>query len=83
VELVVRRDFLAVYGRHVPRDGDAFRLVVGEKLEEHVREAEQRVGRETLGRGELLGQREVGPVREVVPVDQEELGLARRRVVEL
>ena len=40
-------------------------------------------GREALGRRELLGEREVGAVREVVPVHEEELRLAGRRVVEL
>ena len=66
----------------VPRDGDALRPVVGEQLEEHVREAEQRVRRLAVARRELLGQREEGAVGEVVAVDEEELGSrarARRR----
>ena len=67
----------------VPRDGDALRLVVGEQLEEHVREPEQRVRREAVARRELLGEREEGPVREVVAVDEEELGVPRGAVVEL
>ena len=67
----------------VPRDRDALRPVVREQLEEHVGEAEQRVRRHALGRRELLRQREEGAVGEVVAVDEEELGLARGRVVEL
>src|SRR5207302_5304361 len=59
------------------------RLVVGEQLEEHVGEAEQRVRGEALARRELLRQREVRPVGEVIPVDEEELGVADRAVVEL
>ena len=70
-------------GPRVPGDGDALRPVVGEQLEEHVREAEQRVRREALARRQLLREREEGPVGEVVAVDEEELGLARGRVVEL
>src|SRR5438128_2142167 len=65
------------------RYGDTLRPVVREQLEEHVREAEQRVRREALARRELLGEREEGAVGEVVAVDEEELGLARGRVVEL
>ena len=37
----------------------------------------------SLGRGELLGQREVRAVGEVVAVDEEQLGVASRPVVEL
>ena len=57
--------------------------VVGEQLEEHVREPEQRVRRLAVGRLQLLGEREERAVREVVAVDEEELGVAGRRVVEL
>ena len=73
----------AVHRPRVPGDRDALRPVVGEELEEHVREAEQRVGREALARRELLGQREERAVGEVVAVDEEELGVARGRVVEV
>ena len=66
----------------VPRHGDAARPVVGEQLEEHVREAEERVRRLAVGRLQLLGEREERAVREVVAVDEEELGVARGRVVE-
>ncbi len=83
LDLVLGRELLAVHRARVPSDRDALRPVVGEELEEHVREAEEGVRREPLRRGELLRQREVRPVREVVPVDEEEVGLARRRVVEL
>ena len=83
LRLVVLRDRGPVHGPGVPGDGDALRLVVGEELEEHVREAEQRVRREALARRELLGQREEGAVGEVVSVDEEELAVARRRVVDL
>ena len=55
-------------------------LVVAEQPHEHVREAEERVGREAVGGRELLGERVVGAVAERVAVDQEELaGLARAR----
>jgi hypothetical protein len=81
--LVVLRDRGAVNGVRVPGDGDALRLVVREQLEEHVREAEQRVRGEAVARRQLLGEREEGAVREVVAVDEEQLGVARRRVVKL
>ena len=67
----------------VPGDRDGLRPVVGEQLEEHVREAEQRARRHAVGGRELLGQREEGAVGEVVAVDEEEVGVARGRVVEL
>ena len=73
----------AVHRPRVPGDRDALRLVVGEELEQHVREPEQRARREALGGGELLRQREEGAVGEVVAVDEEELRLARGRVVEV
>ena len=47
--LVLRRQLRAVHGPRVPGDRDALRPVVGEQLEEHVGEAEQRVRREALG----------------------------------
>ena len=82
--LLVRLGDLGAVGRaRVPRDADPTRLVVREQLEEHVREAEERVRRLPPGRLELLGQREVRAVGEVVAVDEEELGLLRRAVVEL
>ena len=73
----------AVHRPCVPGDRDALRPVVGEELEEHVREAEQRVGGEALARREFLGQREERSIGEVVAVDEEELGVARRRVAEV
>jgi hypothetical protein len=66
----------------VPRDGDAARLVVGEELEEHVGEAEERVRRLAVGGLQLLREREERAVREVVPVDEEELCIACGCVVE-
>ena len=83
VDLVLGVELLPVHRARVPRDRDAPGPVVREQLEEHVREPEERVRGEALGRRELLGQREVRAVGEVVPVDEEELGLARRPVVEL
>ena len=74
---------MPVHRPRVPGDRDALRPVVGEQLEEHVREAEQGVRREAFARRELLGQREEGAVGEVVSVDEEELGIAGGRVVEL
>ena len=73
----------AVHWTRVPRDRDALRPVVGEQLEEHVGEAEQRVGREALTGRELLGQREERAVGEVVAVDEEKLGVARGGVVQV
>ena len=72
-----------VHGPRVPRHRHRLRAVVGEQLEQHVREPEQRAGRHPLGRGELLGQREEGAVGEVVAVDEEDVGVAYRSVVEL
>ena len=73
----------AVHRPCVPGDRDAFRPVVGEELEEHVREAEQRVGGEAFARREFLGQREERSIGEVVAVDEEELRVARGRVAEV
>ncbi len=81
--LVLGVDLLAVHGLRVPGDGDTARPVVREELEQHVREAEQRVRRLPVGRLQLLGEREERAVREVVPVDQEELRVLDGRVVEL
>ncbi len=81
--LVLLRDLEPMHGPRVPRDGDAIRPVIDEQLEEHVDEAEQRVRREAVGGGELLGQRVVRPVGEVVAVDEEQLAVPRRPVVEL
>jgi hypothetical protein len=72
-----------VRGAGVPGDRNALRPVVGEELEEHVREPKEGVGREALARRELLREREVRTVGEVVSVDEEELGVARGAVVEL
>src|SRR5207248_8619077 len=55
----------------------------GQELEEHVREAEQRIRGEALGRGQLLREGEEGAVREVVAVDEEQLRVARGAVVQL
>jgi ribosomal protein S18 acetylase RimI-like enzyme len=81
--LVRLRELGAVHRPGVPGDRDTLRPVVGEELEEHVREAEQRARGEALARRQLLRQRKVGPVGEVVAVYEEELGLARGGVVEL
>ena len=81
--LVGLRDLRAMRGARVPRDGDTARRVVGEQLEEHVGEAEQRVRRLAVGRLELLGEGEERAIGEVVPVDQEELRSLGRPVVEL
>ena len=67
----------------VPGDCDALGPVVREQLEEHVREPEEGVGREAVARRKLLRQREKGSVREVVAVDEEELGVPSGAVVEL
>ena len=83
VRLVLAGDGRAVHGLRVPGHRDPSRAVVREQLDEHVREAEQRVRGEAVARHELLGQGEIRPVREVVAVDEEEIRLARRRVVEV
>ena len=81
--LVRLGDLGAVYRPRVPGDRHASRPVVREQLEEHVREAEQRVRGLPVGRLELLGQREEGAVGEVVAVHEEQLGVAHGTVVEL
>ncbi len=81
--LVGLRDLGAVRRPGVPRDADPPRLVVGEELEEHVREPEERVRRLAPRRLQLLREREVRAVGEVVAVDEEELRVLRRAVVEL
>ena len=82
--LLVRLGDLRPVGRPgVPRDRDAAGAVVGEELEEHVREAEERVRRLPVGRLQLLGQREERAVGEVVAVDEEQLRALDRPVVEL
>ena len=74
VELVAVR---APAGR-VERDRDVVGLLVGEHLGEHRREAVDRVGdRARLGR-EVGRQREEGPVRERVAVEQQQLRHRRR-----
>ncbi len=83
LRLVVRGQLRAVDGPRVPGDRNAPGRVVGEQLEEHVREPEERVRRLPVGRLELLGKREERAVGEVVAVDEEELGVANGRVVEL
>ena len=77
------RDGCPMDRARVPRDGDAARLVVGEQLEEHVPEPEQRVRGHPVTRRELLGQGEERAVGEVVAVHEEQLGAARGAVVEL
>ena len=69
-------------GSRIPRHRDPSRLVVGEQLEQHVREAEQRVRRLSVRRLQLLGEREERPVGEVVSVDEEQLGSLDRPVIE-
>ena len=81
--LLLQRLLRPVHRARVPRHGNALRTVVREQLEQHVREAEQRARRLPVGRGELFGQREERAVGEVVAVDDEEIGVARRRVVQL
>ena len=82
IGLVLGVDLLPVHGTRVPRDRDTARAVVRQELEEHVREAEERVRRLPVGRLQLLGEREEGTVREVVAVHEEELGVASGAVVE-
>ena len=72
-----------VHRARVPRDRNTLRAVVGQQLEEHVGEAEQRVGRLAVARRQLLREREERTVGQVVAVDEEQLAVARGRVVEL
>src|SRR5438034_1378675 len=55
LDLVGHEQLRPVHGAGVAGDSDALRPVVGEELEEHVREPEQRIRREALARSELLG----------------------------
>ncbi len=74
---------MAVHRAGVPGNRDSLRLVVGKQLEQHVREAQKGVGRKAFRRRKLLREREVRAVRKVVSIDEEELGVVRRRVVEI
>jgi hypothetical protein len=73
LRLVVRGDLLAPGEPGVPHHDGRHRAVVREDLHEHRGEAEDRVGRLALGRGDRLRQGEERPVGERVAVDQEEL----------
>ena len=73
LRLVLLVDLLAPGAARVPDHHGRLRAVLGEDLHQHRGEAEDRVGREPLGRGDRFGQREERPVGERVPVDQEEL----------
>ena len=77
------RDRGPVHRACIPGNRDATGLVVGEELEQHVPEAEERVRRHPVARRELLRKREKRPVGEVVAVDEEQLRVTRRAVVEL
>src|SRR3712207_8851673 len=55
---VVLVDLLAPRGPRVPHHQGRAAAVLGQQLHEHRREAEDRVGREALGGGDRLGQRE-------------------------
>ena len=81
--LVLGGDLGAMHRARVPRHRDASRLVVRQQLEQHVREAEERIRRLSIGRLELLRQCEERSVGEVVPVDEEELRLVDGSVVEV
>ena len=81
--LVAREALEPVRRALVPRHEHAPRPVVAEQPHQHVREAEQGVGREAVGGRELLGQRVERAVAERVAVDQEQLARSRRRVVEV
>ena len=83
IGLVLGRDLGAVHRPRIPRDRDPAGRVVGEELEQHVREAEERVRGLPVRRLKLLREREERAVGEVVAVDEEELGVAHGRVVEL
>ena len=83
VLLVLGRELRPVHGPRVPRHRDPLGPVVGEQLEQHVREPEQRAGGEAFARRQLLRQGEERPVGEVVAVDEEQLAFAGGRVVEL
>jgi hypothetical protein len=81
--LVRVRDLGPMHRPRVPRHRDTTRAIVGQQLEEHVRKAEQRIRRLPVGRLQLFGQREEGSVGEVVAVDEEQLRVPHRAVVQL
>jgi hypothetical protein len=71
--LVVRGDLLAARRAGVPHHHGRLAAVLREQLDEHRREAEDRVRREARGRRDGLGQGEEGAVGQRVAVDEEEL----------
>ena len=73
LSLVVGADLLATGHPRVPDHDRRHLAVVGEDLHEHRREAEDRVRRASVGRGDRLRKREERAIRERVPVDQEQL----------
>ena len=83
VRLVVGGDLEPAGRLGVPRHEHRARPVVHEHPHEHVGQAEQRVRGKAFDGLELLGQRVERPVREPVPVDQEDVALLGGRVVEV
>ncbi len=77
VQLDARRRLL------VPGHEHRCRAVVGQELHQHVGHPEQRVRREPVHRLQLLRQRVEGAVGEAVAVDQEDVALLGRGVVEV
>src|SRR5204863_7835469 len=71
--LVFGVDLLAAGPAGIPDDERRRRAVLGQKLHEHRREAEDRVRGLALGRSERVRQREESAVYERVAVDQEQL----------
>ena len=78
LRLVLGVDLLAAAVSPVPDHDGRLGAVVGEDLDQHRGEAEDRVGRHAGRGGDRLGQREERPVGEAVAVDQEELVGHRR-----
>ena len=73
LRLVVGADLLAARHARVPHDDDGHLAEVREDLHEHRREAENGVGRPSVGRRDRLREGEERAVREAVAVDQEQL----------
>ena len=83
VRLVLGVEFDARGRLLVPGHEHGRRAVVGQELHQHVRHPEQRVRREPVHRLQLLRQGEEGAVGKAVAVDQEDVALLGRRVVEV
>ena len=81
VRLVLRVDLLPPRHAGIPCHDDLARVVLGNQLDQHRGEAEDRVGRPAVRGRHRIREGEKGPVGEAVPVDQEETTLGPRFAV--